>query len=208
MNPFSIAIVADDPLARAGLAMMLQHVDSIDVIAQLAGDDFLQEDEAETAVYDAILWDLGWMTPDAIPSYDDTLPPVILLAPEESDSQLLWQSGCKAILGRQIDPDQLAAAIAGVVAGLMLFDPETAVFPTNQTIPLTDDLEMAEELTPRESDVLQLLAQGLTNKAIAQQLDISSHTVKFHVNAIMTKLNAQSRTDAVVRATRLGLIML
>jgi two-component system, NarL family, nitrate/nitrite response regulator NarL len=56
--------------------------------------------------------------------------------------------------------------------------------------------------------VLRLLAEGLTNKAIAQRLEISDHTVKFHVNAILGKLNAQSRTDAVVRATRRGWLSL
>jgi two-component system, NarL family, nitrate/nitrite response regulator NarL len=56
--------------------------------------------------------------------------------------------------------------------------------------------------------VLQLLAEGLANKAIALQLDISEHTVKFHINAILAKLGVQSRTQAVVRATRLGLIIL
>ena len=65
-----------------------------------------------------------------------------------------------------------------------------------------------EDLTPRETEVIQLIAEGMTNKAIAQQLDISAHTVKFHVNAIMNKLAAQSRTEAVVRATRMGLISL
>jgi len=63
-------------------------------------------------------------------------------------------------------------------------------------------------LTPREQEVLQLLAEGLPNKAIASQLSISEHTVKFHVNAIMGKLGAQSRTEAVTRATRAGLILL
>jgi DNA-binding NarL/FixJ family response regulator len=63
-------------------------------------------------------------------------------------------------------------------------------------------------LTPREREVLQLLAEGLPNKTIASRLNISEHTVKFHVNAIMTKLGAQSRTDAVMRATRSGLILL
>ena len=56
--------------------------------------------------------------------------------------------------------------------------------------------------------MLQLLAEGLPNKAIAAQLSISEHTVKFHVNAIMGKLGAQSRTEAVTRATRSGLILL
>ncbi len=65
-----------------------------------------------------------------------------------------------------------------------------------------------EDLTPRELEVLQLLAEGLANKAIAQRLGVSDHTIKFHVNAILGKLGAQSRTEAVVRATRLGLIVL
>ena len=65
-----------------------------------------------------------------------------------------------------------------------------------------------EDLTPREREVLRLLAEGLPNKAIARQLGISEHTVKFHVNAILGKLAVASRTEAVVRATRLGLIPL
>ena len=63
-------------------------------------------------------------------------------------------------------------------------------------------------MTRRELEVLQLVAEGLPNKSIADRLDISEHTVKFHVNAIMGKLGAQSRTEAVTRATRMGLILL
>ena len=66
----------------------------------------------------------------------------------------------------------------------------------------------AEPLTGREMEVLQLLAEGLPNKIIANKLSITDHTVKFHVNAIMGKLGVQSRTEAVVRATKLGLIIL
>ena len=74
--------------------------------------------------------------------------------------------------------------------------------------PARDPADLVEELTPRETEVLQLLADGLTNKAIAQRLGISDHTVKFHVNAVLGKLGAQSRTEAVVRASRLGLLQL
>ena len=63
-----------------------------------------------------------------------------------------------------------------------------------------------EPLTPREHEVLQRLAEGLSNRMIAQRLEISEHTVKFHVNAILGKLSAQSRTEAVAHAARLGLI--
>jgi DNA-binding NarL/FixJ family response regulator len=67
---------------------------------------------------------------------------------------------------------------------------------------------LVEPLTPRELEVLRLMAEGLPNKGIAQRLEISEHTVKFHVNAILGKLGVESRTEAVVRATRLGLILL
>ena len=79
-----------------------------------------------------------------------------------------------------------------------------AVLPDKSEMPVPP----VEELTPRELEVLGLLAEGLANKAIAYRLDISEHTVKFHVNSILSKLGAQSRTEAVIYATRLGLILL
>ncbi|MEI2609756.1 MAG: response regulator transcription factor [Candidatus Promineifilaceae bacterium] len=96
--------------------------------------------------------------------------------------------------------------IDAAAAHLILIDPTLAspLLPH----PGNDDTLLIENLTSREQQVLQLLAEGLPNKNIARQLAISEHTVKFHVNAIMTKLGAQSRTEAVVRATRAGLIML
>ena len=71
-----------------------------------------------------------------------------------------------------------------------------------------DDAEIVESLTPREVQVLELLAEGLPNKAIADRLNISDQTVKFHVSSISTKLGAANRTDAVRRAVRRGLITL
>lgn len=65
-----------------------------------------------------------------------------------------------------------------------------------------------EALTPRELEVLELLAEGLSNRAAASRLDISEHTVKFHVSSIFSKLGAGNRTDAVRRGVRLGLITL
>ena len=80
---------------------------------------------------------------------------------------------------------------------------------TNRSVPaFEDDEPLAEALTPRETQVLELLAEGLPNKAIAQQLGISDQTVKFHVSSIAGKLGAVNRTDAVRRAVRRGLIAL
>jgi DNA-binding NarL/FixJ family response regulator len=69
-------------------------------------------------------------------------------------------------------------------------------------------LELIEELTARESEVLQLLAQGLANKQIALALGISEHTVKFHISSIYAKLGVTNRTEAVTQGARLGLIVL
>jgi len=99
----------------------------------------------------------------------------------------------------------LAAALHAVAAGLVALDPILAA-----AVRITPEIitPPGEDLTPREFEVLQLLAEGLTNKAIALRLGISANTVKFHINAILQKLSAQSRTEAVVRASRLGLIIL
>jgi DNA-binding NarL/FixJ family response regulator len=101
----------------------------------------------------------------------------------------------------------LLAALIAAGQELVTLDPRLAETLLRST-PQSPPDHLIEALTPRELEVLQLLAEGLPNKAIARQLNISDHTVKFHVNAIMSKLNAQSRTEAVVQATRLGLILL
>ncbi|HEY8233389.1 MAG TPA: LuxR C-terminal-related transcriptional regulator, partial [Vicinamibacteria bacterium] len=89
--------------------------------------------------------------------------------------------------------------------GLLVLDEsfgETVVRPT----PPADAL--VEPLTPRETEVLQLLAEGLTNRRIGERLAISEHTAKFHVNAILGKLGARSRGEAIAHAARLGLLLL
>ena len=91
-----------------------------------------------------------------------------------------------------------AAAASGVDADGILIAPENRA----------DDESMSEALTPREIQVLELLAEGLANKAIAERLSISDQTVKFHVASIYGKLGAANRTDAVRRAVRRGLITL
>ncbi len=98
------------------------------------------------------------------------------------------------------------AALKAVVAGLTVMAPELS--PQRAKSEYRAPLPVVEQLTPREMEVLQLLAQGLPNKRIADRLNVSDHTVKFHVNAILGKLGVQSRTEAVILATRLGLVML
>ncbi len=109
----------------------------------------------------------------------------------------------------------MAAALLAVAEGLAVLDADfqqalAGPNPSSSPAPQYggDEPPPVEELTPRELEVLRLVAEGLPNKTIAQRLDISEHTVKFHVNALLGKLGVGSRTEAVVRATRLGLIFL
>jgi two-component system nitrate/nitrite response regulator NarL len=130
----------------------------------------------------------------------------VTLLSEETYAVEAQIAGARGLLSRDISSERLMAALTAAAQGLMVLDLSLVpnLLGTGERLPSP----LAEELTPREIEVLALLAEGLPNKTIAHRLNISEHTVKFHVNAIMGKLGAQSRTEAVVRATRLGLILL
>jgi DNA-binding NarL/FixJ family response regulator len=165
---------------------------------------------------DVLVWDLGWepaLGPADAPTGLERLAevrdigqPVVALLPDDRYAAMVWASGVRGLLPRDVDAATLALALPAVAQGLVVSDAVlvSGLLPARQP-PL---MAAAEALTPREQEVLQLLAEGLPNKTIADSLHISEHTVKFHVNAILSKLGAQSRTEAVVRATRLGLLLL
>ncbi len=202
-----LIVLADDPLARAGLAAMLATTPNIRVCDQ--GPSNLLS-EAATGLLDPsaalVVWDVGRGRLESDPEEQlDGNIPVLALVGGEDAGRLAWQLGCRAIVARESDEEQLVAAIIAAGAGLVAFSPSLVAILLREK--KTADFA-STDLTPREVEVLALLAEGLTNKAIAHKLTISEHTVKFHVNAILSKLDAQSRTDAVVRATRLGLIAL
>jgi DNA-binding CsgD family transcriptional regulator len=102
------------------------------------------------------------------------------------------------------------AALLGSVAGLRLVGPDqaadVAIVARDRHQPAVEPADT--DLTPRERDVLTLMAEGVSNKIIAQRLGISVHTAKFHVASILDKLDATGRTDAVAHAARLGVIEL
>lgn len=211
MDTISLLVVASDPLARAGLAALLAAEPTCDVVAQMSLADWLidvETDEWAANLADALIWDVGW-EPLSLSVDDEPFPlPVVALLPDETAVLSIWQLGIQAILRRDAATKAITAAAQAILQRTIVLDPKfvTAVMPQTADLPI-NETDFAE-LTPRESEVLQLLAEGLTNKAIAQLLSISSHTVKFHVNAILSKLNAQSRTEAVVKATRLGFLLL
>ena len=127
---------------------------------------------------------------------------IVLLSPEPDPAMFnrIRRAGVGGVLQSSASPEQIVQAIRGVASGLMVFDSTLA--------PQASDDEPLEQLTPRESEVLQLLADGLGNKDIAVKLSVSEHTIKFHIHSILAKLGAASRTEAVTRGLRSGLIEL
>jgi DNA-binding NarL/FixJ family response regulator len=206
IDQLRVLIVSDDPLARAGLTALLADRPECTVAGQVSSGLELP-DEVAASQPDVILWDTGW-DPAPGPPLDlgSVALPVVALLPDDDLAGELWDTGLKGLLSRDADPDRIAAALQAAAHGLVVIDPALALalLPARER----EDQPLLEALTPREEEVLQLLADGLSNKAIALRLGISDHTVKFHVNAILGKLGAQSRTEAVVRATRLGVLIL
>jgi two-component system nitrate/nitrite response regulator NarL len=212
MDDLRVLVVAADPLARAGLATLLEGQPGCTVV----GGEPADADLAGVAgLYrpDVVLWDLGWDPEQELESslehlvnLTDTGLAVVVLLPDETHAAEVQAAEASGLLFRDAEAETLLMALRAAASGLVILDRALAagdLFRREE-----GGERLIEELTPREVEVLQLLADGLTNKGIGQQLGISDHTVKFHVNSILGKLGAQSRTEAVVRATRLGLIIL
>lgn len=212
-----VFIVAASPLARAGLENLL-GTRQIEVAGSVASIDALTDQISDLTV-DAILIDSsGEPFVDAvIASGLATDFSVVLLAESSSPaaSAEAFRAGVRAVLPKDISPDQLAWALQAAASGLLVLHPALAPAPAqiNNNFPAASSRasaleELAEALTPRESEVLQMLASGLGNKMIAAKLAISEHTVKFHVASILGKLGASTRTEAVSVGIRRGLILL
>jgi DNA-binding NarL/FixJ family response regulator len=221
------------PTVRAGLAAVLREREDVTVVGAASPDALGNRSIAEEAP-DVILADVdGAIEAEQVESWLEALRPtngVVLMGAEgrapgrgvnRQDVARLLAGVANAAeahtvgfgaIPREATPDEIVAALNAVAAGLIALDrriasgaltAERAPAPVVATLNPADDM-----LTSREMDVLQLLAQGLPNKIIANRLHISEHTAKFHVSSIMTKLGAASRTEAVTLAARRGLLTL
>ena len=209
-----VFLIAASPLARAALQnrMNAQHVKLVGTASTI---DALGS-ELSDAQADVLLVDAVGEPPEAIiESLADSdlgaeIPIVVLTeAASPAASQQALHAGIRALLPNEISTDQLAAALQAAAAGLVVLHPTEvrAAFPA--VAPASQPLaELPEPLTRREREVLQMLAAGLANKEIAARLNISDHTAKFHVAAILGKLGAATRTEAVALGIRRGLVLL
>jgi len=195
----SVVITTALPSVRLGLAALLaEHGHSV----------VAEEDAEETAVQ--VLDAPEQPALDGLVSrrYSDTPRAAVVLTDDPLMTAQLAQAGLRgwACLGRDADGTELDLAVRAAEAGLVLLALPVAA---NTLAPVTAAARAAAEpLTPRELQVLQLVAQGMPNKGIARALTISENTAKFHVASLSGKLGASSRTEAVTLAARRGLILL
>jgi DNA-binding NarL/FixJ family response regulator len=216
-----VLVVGEDPLARAALAQALRGQEGLRVAGESAGGAALQR-ALLLETPDLLLHDLG-PQPDAgarlTAAPGAGVPRVAVASGSEAASRAL-RAGARGVVFRDGDGARSAAALRAVAAGHYVLDEafaEEVLAPTRESrngsaqVPEADGApapsRLAEDApTPREQDVLDLLAEGLSNKEIGTRLGIGERTARFHVAALLRKLGARSRTDVVVRAARRGLL--
>lgn len=196
-------IVSASPVLRAGLAALIADRIEIGGFAEN-----LSQAAQQAAELDADVVILEWDADHRAEVLDITAVPVLAIA---EDLRPGWtrealRSGIRGIVPRDIGADEMVAAVRGVAAGWIVLPPELRESILSVTVETPDDKD--DPLSPREIEVLRLMAEGSSNKTIAWKLDISEHTVKFHVNSILSKMGAGSRTEAVMLGLRRGLIPL
>jgi DNA-binding NarL/FixJ family response regulator len=193
-----VRIVASTAVGAAGLETVLLQSGRCEVVKNGAAD--------------VVLIEVGGSLKRALQRVrEHSQSACVLIADDVSRRELMQalHSGVLAVLPSTCTPEELIAAIEAAAAGLAAFTPEQleTLLPSG----ITDDLDhddLIEPLTARESQVLELLAQGLSNKEISNALHVSEHTVKFHVSSIIAKFGVAGRTEAVTRGLRDGLILL
>jgi two-component system nitrate/nitrite response regulator NarL len=198
--PLRVAIVSDDPLARSGLAALLAARDDVAVAAALAP---AEATATALSAVDALLWDLGHAGAEAVDLA--AAPPAVVLAGDDAQAGEALAAGARGVVGRDAGGDRITAALHAAARGLTALD---AAFAPALLRPRSGPAPEAEGLTPREAEVLALLAEGLSNKGIAARLGVAERTAKFHVESILGKLGAETRSEAIVIAARRGLVAL
>jgi NarL family two-component system response regulator YdfI len=208
-----VLLAAASPVRRAGLEALLKSAPSLELAGSLHSPLAVAQYAAQLQ-RDVILLDLensiGSDTTRALPRIPNSFPAVALIDEPSADwtAQAL-RSGLRAILPRDSGLEEILAGIQAAFAGLVLLDSEvTQNLAFRVPSPAVQQAAALEDLTPREIEVLRMLAEGLGNREMASRLGISDHTVKFHISSILDKLGASTRTEAVTMGIRMGIILL
>ncbi len=204
-----VMLVDDHNVVRSGLAAFLTVFDDLSLVGEASnGEDAVQK--AAELSPDVILMDLVMPGKDGAEATRTILedhPDIKVIAltsfKEKDLIERVMEAGAIGYLLKNVGADELAEAIRDAHEGKPTLAPEAAQALIQKT---RKPKNQVEDLTPREKEVLQLMAEGMTNPEIANSLVISNSTVKFHVSSILRKLNVDSRTEAVVYAFKHKLI--
>jgi DNA-binding NarL/FixJ family response regulator len=208
----SVLLADDQALVRGGLRLILDAEPDIEVIAE-AADGGQAIDEALQARPDVVLMDIRMPALDGIQATRQLIPQlpatrVVMLTTFDLDDYIVdaFRAGASGFLLKTAPPQQLVAAVRTVHAGDALLAPASTRRLIEQSARPPAPAPALDMLTPREHDVLRLLARGLTNAEIAQQLVVEPSTIKSHVASVLAKLGLRDRVQAVITAYETGLI--
>jgi len=209
-------LVDDDELMRKGLRAVLSSDDRLEVVEEAAnGRQAVQR--ARHARPEVVLMDVRMPEIDGIAATDALLADVpeakvVILTTFEEDEYILGalRAGASGFMLKRSSPEELTAAIHTVAAGEALLSPSVTrrVIDRMAAQPVIGEPTdpRLDELTPREREVLELIAQGLSNREIAATLVVEESTVKTHVKRVLMKLDARDRVQAVILAYEWGLV--
>ena len=218
MDIVKVLVVDDHTLFRRGIAAVLANQESLKVVGE-ATDGLEAIEKAKEIVPDVILMDLNMPRCsglEAIQALQAEMPQINILvltvSEMETDLFAAVKFGATGYLLKKAEPEELVHAIISIAEGGVIVSPLMATKLLTEFKDLADGVERkpAEEanadLSPREGEVLQLVAQGATNKEIAESLFISENTVKTHLRNIMEKLHLANRSQAAAYAVKRGLV--
>ena len=210
--PIRVVVADDHPVVRAGLGGLLSSLPDVEVVAT-AADGAEAVREVVTTRPDVALLDLnmpGLGGVEATRELGRVAPRVgvlVLTMYDDEDSVFAaMRAGARGYLVKGVEQDDLVRAIRSVAAGEAIFGPGVAERVLGfLTAPAARTDAVFPELTPREHEILDLIAAGLRNAAIAERMAIAPKTVANNVSAILTKLQVADRAQAIVRARDAGL---
>ncbi len=208
-----VLVSANSVVVLAGLEALIATSPVLQVVGSVTNKTTLLQ-EIEQQQPDVVLLELAdrdHELPILLPSSEMDGPAFVILTDDWEQLPVAeWlRSGVQAVLPADANADEILETIQAVAIGLTVIHPDLldsllGTLPSSRSLPTEPD----QTLTNREIEVLKMLAEGLGNKAIARRLNISEHTVKFHIGSIFSKLNASSRTEAVILGARQGVIVL
>ena len=218
MDTVKILVVDDHTLFRRGIAAVLAHQEGLEVVGE-ASDGLEAIEKAREIAPDVILMDLNMPRCsglEAIQALQAEMPQINILvltvSEMETDLFAAVKFGATGYLLKKAEPEELISAILHIARGEVIVSPLMAPKLLTEFKDLTAGAERKPadradaDLSPREGEVLQLVAQGSTNKEIADSLFISENTVKTHLKNIMEKLHLANRSQAAAYAIKRGLV--